>query len=116
MNTQQKKRPFYIIQTSIDYDGYESYVDYVGDNFEAAVARYRWIREWLDEEYFEGYDPEDIEHDYTEPDKNATYANSYLNNQDNIYISVLFRVVHKNEFTVPRKEEIYKQQYPNAKY
>lgn len=46
------KRPLWIITHVVEYDGYNSYVDYVGHNLQAAWERFDYIGEELRRSYF----------------------------------------------------------------
>ena len=115
------KRPYYIINTCVDYDGYNTMIDYVGTNWRAAYNRYLALvdiikqREFLDENV-----PEDsIEVRVHRADKPLTPNQSvwsYLNDQNDCYISIQLVCVNTNEFTNPITERAFKMRYPDSKY
>ena len=46
------KRPYFVITHIVDYDGYNTYVDYIGTNLQAALKRFRFLCDDIKERYF----------------------------------------------------------------
>ena len=46
------KRPYFVITHVVDCDGYDTYVDYIGTNLQAALKRFRFLCDDIKERYF----------------------------------------------------------------
>ena len=46
------KRPYFVITHVVDCDGYNTYVDYIGTNLQAALKRFRFLCDDIKERYF----------------------------------------------------------------
>jgi hypothetical protein len=106
------KRPYYLITHNIDCDGYNTYIDYLGVNGQAAVERFRHLVEEIKTRYFinEGIDEDHIFYggergvegylnfslaDINEPGKAYTV---YLNDDNCCWINVKIMVIETGEF------------------
>ena len=115
------KRPYYVIMWHRDYEGHEAIIEYVGTNYAAAKARYRWLfdflrqREYLDE----GIAAERIEARFNElpvamiPGQSVC---SYLNDGDCYYVDIEIRCLNAHTWASGQMEDRYKQDFPNSKY
>ena len=116
------KRPYYIINSFVDYDGYDSRVEYIGTNWKAARNRFFTVVELLKQEQF-------FDHGLTENDIQCSFRNNtdvplqphhsqwaYMDDQNEVYISVQLVCVNTNAFGNEAWERKYKNRYPNSKY
>ena len=123
------KRPYYVLEHTVDYDGYNSYLDYVGYNLEAALARFDFLYRDLRRQYYEDEGVNNINGTYPEINKDGlklpgACITAYLNDDDQCWINLTLRSVNTGEFLrsdgdwrQERSREVrYKQEYPNAKY
>lgn len=115
------KRPYYILLTHIDYDGYDTRVDYIGTNWKAAYNRYRALIDIVKQEQFFDNDliEADIEGNYNldpAPLEPGHARWSYMNDQNDVYISIQLLCMNTNEFAIQGYERRYKERYPNSKY
>ena len=46
------KRPYFVITHIVDYDGYNTYVDYIGTNLQAALKRFHFLCDDIKQKYF----------------------------------------------------------------
>lgn len=117
------KRPYYIITYIKDYDGYETYLEYVGSNYKAAVNRYIKLYEYLKQRDFieQGVAEENICGDLRLPTKDdplevgRTFW-SYLNDNDSFYESISISCRNTDSFFTTSFEENYKREFPNSKH
>ena len=63
------KRPYYIINSFVDYDGYDSRVEYIGTNWKAARNRFFTVVELLKQEQF-------FDHGLTENDIQLVFTDT----------------------------------------
>lgn len=139
------KRPYYIITHTVDYDGYENYIDYIGTNLKTALKRFHFLREDIKQRYFirEGIDeericgslspegPEEYLAEYLKQPGNYIRAN--LNDDCDCWIAINLYNLETNHFTNyntnghswdrpvimtdnREREEMFKQQFPDSKY
>lgn len=137
-----KKRPFWIIKHSVDYDGYNSYIDYIGKNYEAAWDRFLHIAEQIKNQYFYSNgvaDPGDTiipQENPKEWGKEIGHSvRRSINDDCDCWIGIELACVEMGSFVsnyIPRTndwlrptilndmpaniEEQYKAKYPNSKY
>lgn len=121
-------RPYYIIYHTVDYDGYEVYIDYVGSNFKAAADRYNSLFQSMRQRNFldDGVEEDNINGSYTDPieikDRPGTCAYSYLNDNDTYYLNITMMCTLTGKFTPAPNgaeniyETDYRNRYPNSKY
>jgi len=115
-------RPYYIINTVIDYDGYASHIDYIGNNWKAAYDRFNVLidnlkyKEFLDHGIEEQNINIRINRPQNEPLQPGQSIWAYLDDDCEIYISVQLLCMTTNHFKFDDDERIYKQRYPDSKY
>lgn len=115
------KRPYYVIYYTTEYDGYNTVIKYVGNNFQAAKARYRALYDYVYQHLFldEGVHEDDICTEFRPVPENmqpGQQIGSYINDQNEMWDSVNIVCLNSGSFVSPREEEEYKNNYPNAKY
>ena len=139
------KRPYFVITHIVDYDGYNTYVDYIGTNLQAALKRFHFLCDDIKQKYFiesgveedrinYGIYPEQTEDDLKEYLKHPGHCiRANLNDDCDCWISVNLYNLETNRFTNYgmqgydwahptvytdniERETLFKQQYPNSKY
>lgn len=115
------KRPYYVIMWHRDYEGHESVIEYVGTNYAAAKARYRWLFDYLRQREFldEGIAADRIEGRFNELPAAMVPGQSicsYMNDNDCFYIDIEVRCLATNAFANQQMESRYKQDFPDSKY
>lgn len=137
-----KKRPFWIIYHSVDCEGYTTYMDYIGRNYEAAWSRFLFLGELIKRQYFTNHGVEPVSDIFAPNDAPKEWGkeighvvNRYLNDDCECWVSVVLCCVETDSFIsayVPRhgnwaqptigtdysaeEERNYKNSYPNSKY
>ena len=121
-------RPYYIITHTVDYDGYGDYFDYIGVNAKAAKARFGFLYRDLRRIYYEENGAGRINGDLPDVDvellENGRVYTAYLNDDDQCWIGITLRKVATGVFQQSdggvgdgyRREDLYKREFPNAKY
>ena len=121
-------RPYYVITHTVDYDGYGDYFDYVGVNSKAAIDRFEFLYRDLRRIYYEENEVGHINGNMPDVDiallENGKIYTAYLNDDDQCWIGITLRKVTTGVFQQSdggthdghRREDLYKQEYPNAKY
>ena len=114
-------RPYYIISYTRDYDGYETFIEYVGTNYKAALDRYVALVNYIKQRDFLdcGIEEDRIDMRVDIPQTplqpgHRTYA--YINDNDCGYMTGELRFVNTNRFLTSTFEEKYKATHPNSKY
>lgn len=117
------KRPYYIIHYIRDYDGYETFLEYVGSNYKAALNRYIKLFEYLKKRDFidEGVAEENISAELRLPTEDHPLRPggnlwSYLNDNDSFYESICISCCYTNSYSNSFFEEKYKTEFPDSKY
>ena len=117
------KRPYYVINYIRDYDGYETYLEYIGSNYKAALNRYIKLFEYLKKRDFidEGVAEENISAELRLPTEDRPLEPgqtlwSYLNDNDSFYESISISCRYTNSYSTPFFEEKYKTEFPDSKY
>ena len=113
-------RKFYILYYWTDYEGYDLYQVYLGDNYQAAKARYKALHDYIYQKFFidEGDDPESIEDNFRAlPDDMDSGSSicSYMNNQGDYYVTYGIKCITKHKFERADMENWYKEHCPDAK-
>lgn len=113
-------RKFYILYYWTDYEGYDLYHVYLGDNYQAAKARYKALHDYIYQRFFidEGDDPEIVEDNFHNlPDDMNIGASicSYMNNQNDYYVTYGIKCISKRKFERADMENWYQDHCPNAK-
>ena len=139
------KRPYFVITHVVDCDGYNTYVDYIGTNLQAALKRFHFLCEDIKQRYFiqDGFDeerinsslvpegPEEYLAEYIKHTGNCIRAN--LNDDCDCWITINLYNLETNHFTNYStrghdwdrpaiytdnmdREEMFKRQFPNSKY
>lgn len=137
-----KKRPFWIIRHTVDYDGYTNYIDYIGKNYEAAWDRFQYIGKQIKDQYFRSAGVENPVDDTIPQSDTKEWGKEVghvvrrsINNDCECWISIELICVEMGSFVnsysqrtndwlrptaindMPRDiEELYKAEYPNSKY
>lgn len=117
-------RTYYVIFHTVDYDGYNTYIDYIGTNYEAAANRYRWLYNFLKEHHYLNIDvaEERIQKYYDEPNKQTLDRNGIIcssMSDDEMWLSLVIKSIKTNGFDKYEGnniEERYKLEFPNSKY
>jgi len=115
------KRPYYVITYTRDCDGYDSYLTYIGTNWKAAYQRYLSLIEYIKQREFIDYgaNEDELNIDIRRTDTPLRVGNdiySYINNDDNCWISICLKCVNTHKFLDSGYEARYKNQFPNSKY
>ena len=113
------KRPYYIISYSIDCDGYDYYIAYIGTNYRAACNRYNWLCDYLKKIYFadEGFNDEQLNLSVSAPPDSLEVTRqhwSYMNDDRDCYIGIGIQCVNTDKFFIPAQEAEYIIDYPNS--
>ena len=115
------KRPYYVIMWHRDYEGHETIIEYVGTNYTAAKARYRWLFDFLRQREFldEGIREDRIEARFNELPAAMNPGQSicsYMNDNDCFYIDIEIRCLHAHAWANRGMEDRYKLDCPDSKY
>lgn len=115
------KRPYYVIMWNRDYEGHESIIEYVGTNYAAAKARYRWLYDFLRQREFvdEGVAEDRIEGHFNELPAIMNVGQSVcssLYDNDCYYIDIEIKCLNANTWSNGSMEDRYKLDFPNSKY
>lgn len=115
------KRPYYVIMWHRDYEGHETIIEYVGTNYAAAKARYRWLFDFLKQREFldEGIREDRIEARFNELPAAMTIGQSicsYMNDNDCFYIDLEIRCLNAHTWANRSMEDRYKLDFPDSKY
>lgn len=139
------KRPYFVITHVVDCDGYNTYVDYIGTNLQAALKRFHFLCDDIKDRYFiqDGIEEERINYSVL-PQQDDDFLKKYLTHPGNCirasinddcdcWISVDLYNLETNHFTnystqghdwaTPaiytdnmERETLFKRQYPDSKY
>lgn len=139
------KRPYFVITHVVDCDGYNTYVDYIGTNLQAALKRFRFLCDDIKERYFiqDGVEEERINYS-TLPERDEDGLKEYIkqpgncirtniNDDCDCWISINLYNLETNHFTNYStmghdwdnptiytdnmdREALFKRQYPDSKY
>ena len=114
-------RPYYVIMWHRDYDGHEHVIEYVGTNYAAVKARFRWLFDFLRQREFldEGVAEDRIEarfNDLPEEMTPGTSCYAYINDSDCYYVDLEVKCLHTNAFCNRSVEDRYKLDFPDSKY
>lgn len=114
-------RKYYVLAWHRDYDGHEHIIEYVGTNYAALKARYRWLFDFLKQREFldEGIAEERIEARFNDLPATMEPGQSYyayMNDNDCFYIDIEVRCMYTNSFCNRQMEDRYKLDFPDSKY
>lgn len=113
------KRPYYIVSYSVECDGYDYYIAYIGTNYKAACNRYNWLCDYLKRIYFtdEGFEDRLLNLSVVAPPDSLLVSRqhwSYMNDDRDCYISIGIQCANTDGFCIPSQEVAYKRDYPNS--
>ena len=113
------KRPYYIISVEYEGDGYESWIAYIGTNYKAALNRYIWYFNYIKNTDYHNDIGHGLEENLRIPDKQLEPGQSVWGSlYDGDVYSTSFHLECRstNTFNKSNLEDIYKRDYPKAKY
>ena len=115
------KRPYYVITYIREYDGYDSWVEYIGTNWKAAYNRYLKLVKYVEERELlnEGVDPDEVNRhiqEITEPLAPGRMISAYVNDNNCYYMTIKLECLTTNSFIDRGFEQKYKEEFPNSKY
>ncbi len=118
------KRPLWIITHVVDCDGYDSYIDYIGHNLQAAWERFDFVGESLKRDYFTSQGNDDPLESWSprsaierkahieEPGHSIYHT---ISDDCECWISVYLTCIEAGEFAATRYANLNRQnwEYPN---
>lgn len=115
------KRWKYVIYYTVDYDGYDVRIAYIGSNRKAALHRYSQLYEYLVYRYYlnENIDDEDVNRNYHDPStlvEGVTQVHSSISDNQDCYICLTLKAQKEHEFELAWDEDRYKAFFPDSKY
>lgn len=113
------KRPFYVITQMNEGDGYSADTVYIGTNYKAAIARFKFLFESIRDNDYGDIDPDRREATFPEipnelPVGRCLWAG--VNDQDCYYTSLELACINTETFRNPGLETAYKTHNPDAKH
>lgn len=113
------KRPYYVITQTNEGDGYNADTIYIGTNFKAAVARFRYIFEKIRDNDFGDVDRDRLEASFPDipnefPNGRSIWAS--INDNDCYYTSLELSMLNTDTFKNRNLEDMYKRDNPEAKH
>ena len=111
------KRPYYVIVTTIDYEGYDLKINCISNSLKEIKKRYNATIRYYEKIYFTDEDiPEDdIRIDISKIPKNISVGQSVYSSisDDNCYITVMVHALDKDTFYNKRMEDYYNDIFNN---
>ncbi len=111
----------YIIYYTVDYDGYDVKIAYIGSSRKAAMQRYAALYEQLVYRYYlnENINEDDIARNYHNPNvlvEGQTQVYSSISDHNDCYVCLIMKAQKQHRFDLDWDEQRYKELFPDAKY